>query len=123
MISSKPCIFQNIPLDVYFIDNILLSSPLLLKSPNNLAFFLQEVKKTSGVPLWCTGLRIWHCHYSSLGHCYGTGFISGPVTSTCYGHGQKTKQNKKTKQTNQNTHTKKTSNYSNYWGFLKNILF
>ena len=36
-----------------------------------------------GVPLWCSGLRIWCCQCSSLDHCYGLGSILGPGTSTC----------------------------------------
>ena len=34
-----------------------------------------------GVPLWCSGLRIQHGHYSGLGHCYGTGLTPGPGMS------------------------------------------
>jgi len=30
-----------------------------------------------GVPLWCSRLRIQHCHCSSSGHCYGTGSSPG----------------------------------------------
>ena len=41
-----------------------------------------------GVPLWCSGLRIWSCHCSSSGHCCGTGSILGPGTFTCCRHGQ-----------------------------------
>ena len=44
-----------------------------------------------GVPLWHSGLRIWCCHCSSLGHCCGAGSIPGPGTSICYGCGQKKK--------------------------------
>ena len=35
------------------------------------------------------GLRIWHCHCSSSGHCCGVGSIPGLGTSTCCGHSQK----------------------------------
>ena len=28
-----------------------------------------------GVPLWCSGFRIWHCHCSSLGYYCGVGSI------------------------------------------------
>jgi len=28
-------------------------------------------------PLWCSGLRIWHCRGSSSGHCGGVSSISG----------------------------------------------
>ena len=49
-ISSKPVIFQNIPLDIYFIENTQaisspLSSALLLKNWTDLAFCPQEGKK------------------------------------------------------------------------------
>ena len=29
--------------------------------------------------LWHSGLRIWHCLCSGLGHCWGIGFIPGPA--------------------------------------------
>ena len=29
-----------------------------------------------GVPWWCSGLRIQHCHSSDLGHCCGCGPVS-----------------------------------------------
>ena len=45
-----------------------------------------------GVPLWCSGLRIGHCHCSGSGLCCGSGLIPGPGTSTCPGrHRQKKK--------------------------------
>ena len=50
-----------------------------------------DPKSTLAVPLWSSGLRIWHCHCSSRGHCCGSGSIPGPGTSTCHGHGQKNK--------------------------------
>ena len=34
------------------------------------------------VPLWHNGLRIWHCHCNGYHHCYGTGSIPGPRSST-----------------------------------------
>ena len=38
----------------------------------------QNLKNVNfGVPLQCSGLRIWHCHCSSLGHCYSVGLIPG----------------------------------------------
>ena len=43
----------------------------------------------SGVPLWCSGLRIQHCHCSDSGNCWGTGSTPGPEASKCHGHGQK----------------------------------
>lgn len=45
-------------------------------------------KNNSVVPLWHRGLRIWHCHCSTKGHCCDVGSIRGPGTSTCQGHGQ-----------------------------------
>ena len=30
----------------------------------------------SGVPLWHSRLRIWHCHCSGLGHCCGIGSLA-----------------------------------------------
>lgn len=36
------------------------------------------------VPLWCSGLRTWSCHGSSLD------LIPGPQTLACHRHGQKT---------------------------------
>ena len=44
-----------------------------------------------GVPSWHHGLKIQHCHYNSLGRCYGTCSIPGPGTSTCHGCSQKRK--------------------------------
>ena len=44
-----------------------------------------KLKLLRGIPLSCGGLRIWHCHCSSLGHCCGVGSIPGPGTSTCHG--------------------------------------
>ena len=37
----------------------------------------------AGVPWWWSGLRIRHCHCSSLGCCCGTGLIPGPRIYTC----------------------------------------
>ena len=47
---------------------------------------------TSGVPLWYSWLRIWHCHCSGPGRCCGTGSISGQRISTCHRQGQKKKE-------------------------------
>ena len=41
-----------------------------------------------GVLLWCSGLRIQHCHGSGLNCCCGTGLILGSGTFTCHGCGQ-----------------------------------
>ena len=49
----------------------------------------QAKKAEQGVLLWLTGLRIWRCHCSGLGHCCGTGLIPGWGTSTCQGYAQK----------------------------------
>lgn len=35
-----------------------------------------------------------HCYCNGLGHGCGVGSVSGPGTSTCYGHGQKKLKNK-----------------------------
>ena len=50
-----------------------------------------------GVPLWYSRLRIWCCHCSGLGHCYGASLILSPGTSTCHRWGQKSKKEKKKK--------------------------
>ena len=36
-----------------------------------------------GVLFWHSGLRIWHCRCSGLGHRCGTGLIPGPGTPSC----------------------------------------
>ena len=46
-------------------------------------------KSTQGVPMWLNGLRIWHCHCSGWGCCYGARLIPGLRTCTCCGRGQK----------------------------------
>lgn len=51
--------------------------------------------KHAGILLWCSKLRIWCCPCSSLGHCCGTGFISGLETSTYHRYGPKQKQKQK----------------------------
>ena len=60
----------------------------------------REKERDRRVPLWHRGLRIWHCHYSSLVCCCGRGFIPGWRTSTCHRHRQK-KKKKKTQTQNQ----------------------
>ena len=37
----------------------------------------------TGVPMWLSGLGIWPCRCSGLGHPYGLGLIPGPGISTC----------------------------------------
>ena len=57
-----------------------------------------------GVPLWCSRLRIRHCHCSSSGHCHccSSGhccracLIPSGGTSTCLGCSQKKKNQQKT---------------------------
>ena len=41
--------------------------------------------------MWLSGLRIWHCHFSSSGHCCDMDLILGPGTSTCCRYSQKRK--------------------------------
>ena len=36
-----------------------------------------------------SGLMIWHCHCSGLGHCHGAGSVPGPGTFTYHGRGHK----------------------------------
>ena len=55
-----------------------------------------------GLLLWHSGLRSWHCHCSSSGHCCGTSSISGLETSTGHEGSQKQK-NKKQKYKTKNT--------------------
>ena len=56
--------------------------------------FLKTEK--TGVLLQLSGLRILHCHCSSLDCCCGLGLIPGPGTSTCHGCSQKGKKKFKT---------------------------
>ena len=39
-------------------------------------------RRASGAPLWHSGLRIWHWHCSTLGHCCGEGPVPGLGSST-----------------------------------------
>lgn len=43
-------------------------------------------KSVLGIILWLR-LRIWCCHYSSLGRCCGSGLTLGLGTSICHGYG------------------------------------
>ena len=43
------------------------------------------------VPLWCSGLRIQHCHHRGLGCCCGLGSIPGSGISACHGSCKKKK--------------------------------
>ena len=51
--------------------------------------------EVAGVPLWHSGLRIWHCHCSSLGHCSGVSLIPGLGTYICYAYSLKKKEEEK----------------------------
>ena len=75
--------------------NVLRRFPLLLS-------LCAYYKYTAGVPLWCSGLRIWCGHYSSSRCCCSTGLIPDPGTSACCGCSQKQNKNK-LKQTNKQT--------------------
>lgn len=44
-----------------------------------------------GVPLQCSGLRIWRDHCSSSAHCCSMGSISGLETLAYSGHGLRPK--------------------------------
>ena len=42
-------------------------------------------------PLWCSRLRIHHCHSCGIGRSFGLGLIPGLETSICHGCNQKKK--------------------------------
>ena len=46
-------------------------------------------KKIQEFPLWLRGLKIQCCQCCASGYSCGMGSLSGPGTSTCYGHSQK----------------------------------
>ena len=50
-------------------------------------------KKLPRVPLWLSGLRIWHCHCCSLGFYHGASSVSGLGTSAHYGCGDTKERN------------------------------
>ena len=52
---------------------------------------LDQRWKSPRDPWWLSRLRTWCYHHSSSGHCYCTGSIPGPGTSTCCGGSQKLK--------------------------------
>ena len=63
-------------------------------------FFSGEINRPQKNPflrllLWCSRLRIWHCHCSSLDHCRDSGLIPGIGLFTCHRHGQKKKKKKR----------------------------
>ena len=74
--------------------------PFCQQSTNHLPEEIIYTKKkhSLGVPLVCSGLRIWLCYCS--GRCCDTGLIPGPRTSTCGRHSEKNK-----KQTNKKKNT------------------
>ena len=47
------------------------------------------LKIGKGILSWLSRLRIWCCHCSGLGGCYGVGLIPGPGTTTYHWHRQK----------------------------------
>ena len=53
---------------------------------NNTLYLTLYQKYHFGIPFWCSGLRIRHCHCSSSGHYCGAGSIPGLGTSMCQGH-------------------------------------
>ena len=55
---------------------------------------INEARKTSGVPSWLSGLRIWHYHCCSSGYRCGVCLIPGPGTSACCRWGQEKKKKK-----------------------------
>ena len=42
---------------------------IFLYSQHEWRYFMPIFKTLGGVPLWHNGLRTWHCHCSSTGHC------------------------------------------------------
>ena len=74
-IDSWPSVFT----DSASMNSINLRSKIFRNKTNSRKF--QKAKL--GVLLLCSRLRIKHCHWSSLGRCYGAGLIPGPGNSTC----------------------------------------
>ena len=52
-------------------------------------FKLADNKNNRGVPLWCSGLKIWRCHCSGSGCLCGAGSIPGLGSSACCMCGKK----------------------------------
>ena len=81
-----------------------------MKKANQLDIFiknilLQKLKSNiQDVCLWCSGLRIWHCHSCDAGHNCGMGLIPGPGIFTSWVCPKQTnKQTKNKKQSNTQT--------------------
>ena len=73
-------------------------SPIRYEEPGSegdMALSELDIFNTSWTSLWRSGLRIWHCYCSGLGHCYGVGWIPGLGTSIYHGCDQTNKQTKK----------------------------
>ena len=58
-------------------------------SHNSLWSIPIKIAIVSGILLWYSRLRIWCCHYSSLGHCCDAGSVLGLGISTCHEYGKK----------------------------------
>ena len=53
----------------------------------------QLISTKSGVLLWCSRLRIWHCHCCDLGHCFGVSSIMAQKFPYSLGAAKKKKKN------------------------------
>lgn len=53
---------------------------------------VNQIVANSGVPMWCSGLRIWCYPCLGSGLCCGTGLTPGQGSSTCHVCGQKKKE-------------------------------
>ena len=74
-----------------------------------------------GVPLWCTKLRIWHCHCRGLG-CWGSGLIPAPGTSTFHRYGQKKNPKQTNKKQNKKNPTEQTKQISKHKALVSGLL-
>ena len=54
----------------------------------------KQKKNVLRIPLWLSGLRVWHCQCISLCRCCDTSSIPALGTSTCHGCGQKKRRKK-----------------------------
>ena len=48
-----------------------------------MAWLLQQLRSRVQSLVWCSRLRIWHCHSCSVGYSCGSDLIPGPGTSLC----------------------------------------